>query len=168
MWPLHKLPGVVKSQLKTPGRGLSEMLARRASDDADVVVATFEELMAFGFDSLSGTTVVSSSISDERLAVLQELDVDMVLDATPQPFEETINAGTLQAMMMALAGGASGRLTNDDLLDMIVDAGLTPRVLYPNGFRRKSRFAFVIHPLSQGSSAPWSRWAPSRRSPRSR
>ena len=50
--------------------------------------------------------------------------------------------------MLAL-GRAAGRLTNDDLLDMIVDAGLEPRVLYPNGWRRKSRFAFVIHPLSQ-------------------
>ena len=43
----------------------------------------------------------------------------------------------------------SGPLTDDDLLDMIVAAGLEPRVLYPNGPRRKSRFAFVIHPLSQ-------------------
>ena len=32
---------------------------------------------------------------------------------------------------------------------MIVAAGLEPRVLQPNGPRRKSRFAFVIHPLSQ-------------------
>ena len=32
---------------------------------------------------------------------------------------------------------------------MIVSAGLEPRVLQPNGPRRKSRFAFVIHPLSQ-------------------
>jgi predicted amino acid dehydrogenase len=32
---------------------------------------------------------------------------------------------------------------------MIVSSGLEPRVIYPNGFRRRSRFAFVIHPLSQ-------------------
>ena len=44
---------------------------------------------------------------------------------------------------------AHSALTNDDLLDMIVDAGLEPRLLHPNGARRKSRFAFVIHPLSQ-------------------
>ncbi len=41
------------------------------------------------------------------------------------------------------------RLTDDDLLDMIVSAELEPRMLYPNGFKRRSRFAFVIHPLSQ-------------------
>ena len=40
-------------------------------------------------------------------------------------------------------------LTDDDLLDMIVSAGLEPRLLHPNGPKRKSRFAFVIHPLSQ-------------------
>ena len=32
---------------------------------------------------------------------------------------------------------------------MIVTSGLEPRLLQPNGPRRKSRFAFVIHPLSQ-------------------
>ncbi len=51
--------------------------------------------------------------------------------------------------MVAASGSPLGRLTNDDLLDMIVSSGLTPRVLYPNGYRRRSRFAFVIHPLSQ-------------------
>jgi predicted amino acid dehydrogenase len=52
----------------------------------------------------------------------------------------------LEAMMLA---SVSGPLTNDDLLDLIVSAGLEPRVLRPNGERRKSRFAFVIHPLSR-------------------
>ncbi|MEI2825659.1 MAG: hypothetical protein V9F04_04145 [Dermatophilaceae bacterium] len=40
-------------------------------------------------------------------------------------------------------------LNNDDLLDLIQRAELTPRLLRPNGDKRKSRFAFVIHPLSQ-------------------
>jgi hypothetical protein len=72
----------------------------------------------------------------------------MVLDATPQPFHVTVVAAVLEAMMLATVS-SSGGLTNDDLLDMIVSAGLEPRVLYPNGPKRKSRFAFVIHPLSQ-------------------
>jgi predicted amino acid dehydrogenase len=72
----------------------------------------------------------------------------MVLDSTPQPFDETVNTATLEAMMMAIAP-SPGQLTNDDLLDMIVAAGLEPRLLYPNGPKRKSRIAFVIHPLSQ-------------------
>ncbi|MDQ1250781.1 MAG: hypothetical protein QG597_5161 [Actinomycetota bacterium] len=149
MWPLRKLPAALKSQVKAPGARLSSTLARRASHDSDVVVATYEELMAFGLEDLTGKTVVTSSISDERLAVLGDMGVDMVLDATPQPFDVIVNAATLEAMMMAMAGGASGTLTNDDLLDIIVSADLQPRLLYPNGPKRKSRFAFVIHPLSQ-------------------
>jgi len=56
----------------------------------------------------------------------------MVLDATPQPFRVTVNAAVLEAMMTATVH-ASGTLTNDDLLDMIVDAGLEPRILVHGG-----------------------------------
>ncbi len=149
LWPIHHLPGIIKSQIKAPGASISNALARRSARDSDVVVATYEELEGFGLEDLAGKTVVTSAVSDERLAEMAALGVDMVLDFTPQPFDVIINAATLQAMMMALAGDASGNLTNDDLLDMIVSADLQPRLLYPGGPRRKSRFAFVIHPLSQ-------------------
>jgi predicted amino acid dehydrogenase len=149
MWPVRQLPGAVRSKVKAPGHRVSSSLARRALKDAHVVVATYEELMAFGVGDLRGKSIVTSSISDDRLAEIAEHDVDMVLDSTPQPFDFTITAAVLEAMMLAASGSPMGRLTNDDLLDMIVSAGLEPRMLYPHGFRRRSRFAFVIHPLSQ-------------------
>ena len=147
-WPLRQLPGEVQSRIKAPGTRLSVHLAHGFATECDVIVATFDELFAFDVEDLSGKAVITSAVSDDRLAYLAERDVDMVLDAVPQPFDVTITAGVLEAMMIAVAGG-SGALTHDDLLDMIVSAGLEPRVLYPHGFRRKSRFAFVIHPLSQ-------------------
>jgi predicted amino acid dehydrogenase len=146
---VQRLPGLVRRQMRSPGRSLSSRLARRALAESHVIVATYEELMAFGVDSLRGKSVITTAISDERLADLAALDVDMVLDSTPQPFDVTINVAVLEAMMIAASSSPLGRLTNDDLLDMIVSAGLEPRVLYPNGYRRRSRFAFVIHPLSQ-------------------
>ncbi len=149
MWPVHRLPGAVKAQIKAPGAGLSSSLTRRALADSHVIVGTFEELEAFGIDDLRGKSVVTSSISDDRLAELGAKDVDMVLDSTPQPFDFTITAAVLEAMMLAATSSPLGRLTNDDLLDMIVSTEMQPRVLYPNGYRRRSRFAFVIHPLSQ-------------------
>jgi predicted amino acid dehydrogenase len=148
LWPIRRLPGRVQSQVKAPGHWISNAMAHRAARDCDVVVATYDELTGFGLTDLSGKTVITSAISDDRLAELAARDVDMVLDTTPQPFHVTVTAAVLEAMMLALASSA-GPLTNDDLLDMIVAAGLEPRVLYPNGPRRKSRFAFVIHPLSQ-------------------
>jgi predicted amino acid dehydrogenase len=148
LWPLKQLPAPVKARIVTPGQRLSHAMARKAARDADVVVATYDELTGFGLEDLAGKTLVTSAVSAERLAELASRGVDMVLDATPQPFDVTVNAATLEAMMLACVPHARA-LTDDDLLDMIVSAGLEPRVLHPNGFRRKSRFAFVIHPLSQ-------------------
>lgn len=146
--PLRLVPRSVTSSITTPGQRLSHALARQAARDCDVVVATYEELIGFGLEDLAGKTLITSAISVERLAELGSRGVDMVLDTTPQPFPVTVNAAMLEAMMVALAPDR-GALTNDDLLDMIVSAGLEARTLYPNGPKRKSRFAFVIHPLSQ-------------------
>jgi predicted amino acid dehydrogenase len=146
--PYGLVPGQLKATLRSPGQRLSHALARQAARDCDVVVATYEELIGFGLEDLAGKTLISASISDERLAELGSRGVDMVLDTTPQPFDVTVNAAMLEAMMVALAPDHE-TLTNDDLLDMIVSAGLESRTLYPNGPKRKSRFAFVIHPLSQ-------------------
>ncbi len=148
LWPIRRLPRQVKAKLNAPGQRISAALARKAARDCDVVVATFDELSGFGLEDLAGKTLVTSSVSADRLAELASRGVDMVLDATPQPFGVTVNAAVLEAMMLSCVLG-TGSLTNDDLLDMIVSAHLEPRVLYPNGPRRKSRFAFVIHPLSQ-------------------
>ncbi len=164
LWPLRKLPQQalrllpsqalrLPQQLATPVRGpagrISTAMARRAARESDVVVATYDELMAFGLENLAGKTVVTSAVSKERLAELAVRGVDMVLDTTPEPFPHvTVSAAVLEAMMLALVSSHE-RLTDDDLLEMIDSAGLEPRLLYPNGPKRKSRFAFVIHPLSQ-------------------
>ena len=84
---------------------LSNALARRAARDADVVVATYDELVGFDLEDLAGKTVISSAISDERLADLGARGVDMVLDVVPQPFAVTVSAAVLEAMMQALVGG---------------------------------------------------------------
>ncbi len=144
-----QVPDGVATLALAPGRHLSTELARRAARDCDVIVGSFDELADFGLADLSGKTVVTSAVSDHRLADLADRDVDMVVDSTPQPFPFTVTSAVLEALMTATADTGGGRLSEDDLLDRIVSAGLAPRVLQPNGPRRKSRFAFVIHPLSQ-------------------
>ena len=145
-WPVRALPDGLRKDLLAPGRMLAHALARKAARDSDVVVASYDELTGFGLEDLAGKALVTSAISAERLSDLADRGVDLVLDSTPQPFDVTVSAAVLEAIMLASVDGA---LTHDDLLDMIVSAGLEPRVLQPNGPRRKSRFAFVIHPLSQ-------------------
>jgi predicted amino acid dehydrogenase len=145
---LGLVPDRVRQRLDAPGRLASRAMARRATRECDVVVATYEELAGFGLEDLAGKTLITSAITEARLAELGERGVDLVVDVTPQPFDVLVNAAMLQGLMMARVHGDSV-LTNDDLLDMIVESGMEPRQLHPNGPKRKSRFAFVIHPLSQ-------------------
>lgn len=145
-WPLRLVPQELRDRVVTPGRLVSTALTRKAARDCDVLVATYDELDGFGLEDLAGKTLLTSAISEDRLAELASRGVDTVIDATPQPFPVTVSTALLEAMMLA---ATDGKLTDDDLLDMIGTAGLEPRVLQPNGPRRKSRFAFVIHPLSR-------------------
>ena len=144
--PAHLVPQGAWDELLRPPRSVGTALARRAARDCDVVVATYDELAGLKLHDLTGKTLLTSAITDDQLAELAARGVDMVVDATPQPFPVTVSAALLEAMMLAATEDA---LTDDDLLDMIGTAGLEPRVLQPNGPRHKSRFAFVIHPLSR-------------------
>ncbi|GAB2741418.1 dehydrogenase [Nocardioides pakistanensis] len=146
--PIRVLPAALREQLAAPVVHASNALARKAARSCDVLVASYDELAGLGLEDLAGKTLISSAILDAQLADLAARGVDLVLDVVPQPFRVTVDTAVLEAMMLALVSEA-GPLTSDDLLEMIDSAGLEPRVLRPNGFRRKSRFAFVIHPLSQ-------------------
>ncbi len=149
-WVLEKLPSAVVSTATGPGRKIIESRVRKALKDCDVVVATFRELAQFQLDDLRGKTLISTSIGAERLNSLRERGVDLILDDVPQPFASVVvNEATLEALMLVAGEAEESRLSDDDLLEMIQSAELQPRILYPSGFKRKSRFAFVIHPLSQ-------------------
>lgn len=149
-WLLEKIPSAVVSAATAPARLVIASRVREALKDCDVVVATFSELDQFELDDLKGKTLISTSIGAERLNSLRERGIDLILDDVPQPFTSVvINEATLEALMLVAGEAEESRLSDDDLLDMIQSAELQPRILYPSGFKRKSRFAFVIHPLSQ-------------------
>ncbi len=149
-WFLDRVPDPIAGPVSAPGRRFNQSMLRKAVREADVLVATYDELMMFDLEELAGKTLITSAVSQERLDELHRRGADLVLDDTPQPFEGvTVNAAVLEALMLAATGAEESRLTDDDLLDMITSAGVEPRALYPGGYKRKSRFAFVIHPLSQ-------------------
>jgi predicted amino acid dehydrogenase len=103
--------------------------------------------MRFGLPNLAGKAVITSTVSEDRFATLSELGADLVVDVTPQPFDFVVVPAMYEAMAAAtLPPGAE--LTTDDLAQFIQDAELESRLMWPRGRRRKSRFSFVIHPLS--------------------
>ncbi|MEN8669923.1 MAG: dehydrogenase [Ketobacter sp.] len=143
-------PPHVLSPSVAPIKEWNHYIMRKAMHKADVVVAFYEELERYGLEELAGKTVITSSVSEARLQALRDKGVHMVLDYSPQPFaEQTISIVVLEAMIMATVATQGGQVTDDDLVEIIADLELEPRTLYPNGFKRTSRFAFVIHPLSQ-------------------
>ncbi len=132
-----------------PIKDWNHFILRRAMQKADVIVGRYDELEPFGLEELAGKTVLTSTISEERLKALGEKGVDMVIDYTPQLCDEVVGINVIEAMIYAALGKDRGEVTDDDLLEIITDLGIEPRILYPNGTKKKARFAFVIHPLSQ-------------------
>jgi predicted amino acid dehydrogenase len=143
----RQVPGFVKDQLSGPVGWVNDKVAHFAADDADVIIGSFSELMRFGLPNLAGKAVITSTVSADRLTTLAALGADLVVDIAPQPFDFIVVPAMLEAMVAATLA-PDRELTTDDLAQFIQDAGLESRLLWPNGRRRKSRFAFVIHPLS--------------------
>lgn len=140
-------PGFLKSAVHAPVGWVAERIAKLAVKDADVIIGSFSELMRFGLPNLHGKTVITSAVSEDRLETLAELDVDLVVDVTPQPFDFVVVPAVLEAMVAAnLPKGED--VTGEAIVQFIQEADLEPRLFWPNGERRKSRFSFVIHPLS--------------------
>jgi len=143
----RNVPGVVKDRAAGPLGWFTDKVAHAAAEDADVIIGSFSELMRFGLPHLAGKAVITSTVSEERLATLADLGADLVVDVAPQPFDVMVVPAMFEAMVAATLPRGQD-LTTDSLARFIQDAGLESRLLWPRGRRRKSRFSFVIHPLS--------------------
>lgn len=127
----------------------TKFVLRRAMQDATVIVAPAHELDRFGAQELRGKTIITSTVNDRRLARLGKKGVSVVIDGAPQMCGHVVSPSLLDAMIVAATEKGADDITDDDYLSIIADLKLEPRIIYPGGFKRINRFAFVIHPLSQ-------------------
>lgn len=127
----------------------SRHVLRHALRKCTVVVAPVHELDGFGAAELAGKTVVTSTVSEQRLEALRRKGVQMVIDGAPVIGGHVIAPDLLHAMIVAVRRQPPQQIAEDDLLEILAGLQLAPRIVYPNGFKRVNRFAFVIHPLSQ-------------------
>jgi predicted amino acid dehydrogenase len=137
----------VRSSL--PVKQLARFALRRAMKDATVIVAPVHELDRFGAEELARKTIITSTVNDERIKAFKEKNVDLVIDGAPMLFDHVLGPSLLDALIIAATEKAPDEILEDDYLEIITSLRLEPRMIYPNGFRRINRFAFVIHPLSQ-------------------
>ncbi len=141
----------------TPPRVVPAMLLKqwtrfvlgKALVKSTMVVAPVHELDDFGLEELAGKTIITSNVNDERLARFKEKGVNMVIDGAPVIAGHVLGPEMLDAMILAATGKTADDILEDDILEIVTGLKMTPRILYPNGFKRVNRFAFVIHPLSQ-------------------
>ena len=133
-----------------PGRLVNQFLLKKAVRDADVIVAPYHQLERYGAGELEGKTVLTSTVSPERLQALKDRGIRMVLDCSIQLFEQTVGLNVIEAMILAALGKPASQISHDDYLEIFTSLDLKPRILYPiEGKKQINRFAFVIHPLSQ-------------------
>jgi len=106
----------------------------------------------FDLNELKGKTVITSNAYDDRINMLKEKGVDIIIDTAPKVLDNVVGFNVLEALIHTVLEKKDGDLTNEDLLELISIRGRSPRpsVVYPSGTpKRVNRFAFVIHPLSQ-------------------
>ena len=132
-----------------PVKEWTKFVLRRALQEATVIVAPVHELDDFGAEELAGKTIVTSTVNDRRVAQFKKKGVNLVIDGSPMLFEHVLGPSLLDAMIIAATEKPADDILEDDYLEIITRLGLEPRIIYPSGFKRVNRFAFVIHPLSQ-------------------
>ena len=127
----------------------TQFVLRKAMRDATVIVAPVHELDGFGAEELGGKTIITSTVNDKRIAQFRRKGVGVVVDGAPAMFGHVLSPSLLDAMIIAATEKDPDDIVEDDYLEIITDLKLEPRIIYPGGFKRINRFAFVIHPLSQ-------------------
>ncbi len=151
---LNWVPSKRLSSSVMPIRAWNEYIMRKAMQKANIIAVPyfdfFEYLEKATLEELGGKTIITSTAYDDRIDFLKERGVDVVIDTTPKILERVVGHNVLEAMILAALGRNRDQVRADDLLEIISEQKMDPRIVYPSGDpKRVNRFAFVIHPLSQ-------------------
>lgn len=151
---LEWTPSKNVERILTPINDWNRYIVRKAMQKAHVIVIPYFDFYDYvkdaSLEELGGKTVITATAYEDRVDYLRERGVDVIIDPTPHILDRVVGVNVLEAMIIAALKKERDELSYDDLLEIISDQRLVPRVVYPQGRpTRKSRFAFVIHPLSQ-------------------
>ncbi|MDX9820278.1 MAG: hypothetical protein RBT16_15315 [Desulfococcus multivorans] len=151
---LKWVPGKKISNMAMPLRAYNEFIVQRAIQEAHVLVVPYYNfhryLMHCAFKELAGKTVITATAYDDRVKFLKDRGVDVIIDSTPKILENVVGVSVLEAMIMVALDKTPQTLTRDDLLEIISERRMDPRVIYPSGQKKRvNRFAFVVHPLTR-------------------
>ncbi|NOY70724.1 MAG: dehydrogenase [Deltaproteobacteria bacterium] len=151
---LNWVPSKSLSNYAMPLRTYNDFIIRRAIINSSIIVVPYYNFYGYlkscGIKELSGKIVITSTAYDDRVKFLKERGVSVIIDTTPKMLEKVVGVSVLEAMIMVALGKNCETLSRDDLLEVITQLRMDPRVVYPSGEKKRvNRFAFVVHPLSR-------------------
>lgn len=143
---------IAASQKKV--REAQDYLLKRAVRKANILVIPhqgfYEYLEACMGEELEDKIVITSTAYPDRVDLLTQLGVSVIIDTTPRLIEPVVEGVVIEALMIGAFDVAKGRGMKDDLLEIISEQRLDPRIIYPfEPDKRINRFAYLIHPLSR-------------------
>ena len=151
---LKRVPLGKMASLKKQIKALNTYQLNHAIKKANILVIPhegfYEYLDACMGDQLEGKTIITTTAYPDRVDLLTQLGVDVIIDTTPQLIEHVVEDVVIEALMIAAFEVAKGKEMKSDLLEIISEQRLDPRIIYPfEPDKRVNRFAYLIHPLSQ-------------------
>ncbi len=151
---LKWIPGRQFLSESKPVRSINEYILRQEAQKAQILVVPhsnfYKYLNLLNDDDLVGKTIITSTAYDDRVEFLKSKGVDVIIDTTPALIKEVIGVCVLEALLIAALNIPKDQRGRDDLLEIITEMNMEPRIIYPSGQpRRVNRFAYLVHPLNQ-------------------
>ncbi len=151
---LKWMPTKLFSQAVKPIGSWNHHILHKAMQKADFIVVPYHDFFRYlketTVEELGGKTVITAAAYDDRVEFLKQRGVDAIIDVAPKILQQVVGLSVLEALIMTALGKTPETLDTDDLLEVISEQKMDPRIVYPSGEpKRVNRFAFVIHPLSQ-------------------
>lgn len=151
---LHWVPGKKVVTSSEPVRSIINNLMRQAVQESHILVVPhhdfFKYLDHYSVEDLNTKTVITSTVYDDRVDYLKDKGVDVIIDTTPKLLKNVAGVSVLEAMLRVAFDIPRGEGSDDELLEIISNMQMEPRIIYPSGkAKRVNRFAYVIHPPSQ-------------------
>jgi len=131
-------------------------ILRKAMQKAHIIVVPYHNFYDYVEDctpeELGGKTIITTTAYEDRIEFLKNQGVDVIIDTTPKLLKRVVGVNVQEALVIAALGKKQHQITDEEMLELMssTKTGLRPRLVYPSGKpKQMTRFAFVIHPLSQ-------------------
>jgi predicted amino acid dehydrogenase len=131
-------------------------ILKKAMQKAHIIVVPYHNFYDYVGDctpeELGGKTIITTTAYDDRIEFLKNQGVDVIIDTTPKLLKRVVGVNVQEALVIAALGKKQHQITDEEMLELMssTQTGLRPRLVYPGGTpKQMTRFAFVIHPLSQ-------------------